>query len=42
MFAERCTLKHIEVSDLVKKKGYHSGRDDAFDTLILDEGIFVF
>ncbi|KAA0146589.1 hypothetical protein FNF27_04602 [Cafeteria roenbergensis] len=28
---------HIPVSDLVREKGYHGGRDEAFDTLVLDD-----
>jgi adenylate kinase len=30
-------FRHISVSDLVREKGYHGGRDDKFDTLILDD-----
>jgi adenylate kinase len=37
MISDRCSLKHLEVSSLIKSKGYHGGRDDTFDTLVLDE-----
>jgi adenylate kinase len=34
---ERSGLTHINVSEYIKEKGYHAGRDEAFDTLIIDE-----
>ncbi|CAM9181730.1 unnamed protein product [Sphacelaria rigidula] len=35
--AERTGLNHINVSDVVRLKQCHEGRDESFDTFILDE-----
>ena len=35
--AERLGLQWLDVTELVKKHECHEGRDEAFDTLILDE-----
>ncbi|CAM9601746.1 unnamed protein product [Ectocarpus sp. 4 AP-2014] len=35
--AERTGLRHINVGDLVRLKQCHEGRDESFDTFILDE-----
>ncbi|EGZ12018.1 hypothetical protein PHYSODRAFT_336490 [Phytophthora sojae] len=36
--AERCqVLSHLNVGDLVKERGLHSGRDEEFDCFVLDE-----
>ena len=35
--AERLGLEWLDVTDLVKKHECHEGRDESFDTLILDE-----
>jgi len=35
--ASRSGMKHIELGTLIKEKQLHSGRDEEFDTLILDE-----
>jgi hypothetical protein len=35
--AEQTGLRHVNVGDIVKAEQCHSGRDAAFDTLILDE-----
>ncbi|TYZ62347.1 hypothetical protein PybrP1_002598 [[Pythium] brassicae (nom. inval.)] len=35
--AERTPLQHVNVGDLVKERELHEGRDEEFDTLVLDE-----
>lgn len=35
--AERMGFKHVNVGDLVKEHNCHEGRDEAYDTYILDE-----
>ena len=37
MIAEQLGYKHINVSQYIVEKGYHAGKDEAFDTFILDE-----
>lgn len=37
LVADRTALRHIRVGDIVKDKGLHAGRDDALDTLLIDE-----
>lgn len=37
LIAERLGMQHISVGDLVKQHKFHDGRDEKFDTLILDE-----
>ncbi|KAJ1977856.1 factor activating pos9 [Dimargaris cristalligena] len=34
-------MEHINVTDLVKARGFHSGLDTEFDTLILDEDLLL-
>lgn len=34
--AERFGLRHISVGDVVRARGFHAGRDAAFDALVLD------
>ena len=35
--AERSGLRRVDVTQLVRQHGCHEGRDESFDTLILDE-----
>jgi adenylate kinase len=37
MIAARVQLKHINVSELIKQQELHEGKDEAFDTFIVDE-----
>lgn len=37
MAAEKTGLKHINVGDLVKQNGCHEGKDEVFDTYIVDD-----
>ncbi|CAM9766657.1 unnamed protein product [Heterosigma akashiwo] len=37
MIAEQLELEHVNIGDLVRKEQCHEGRDEEFDTFILDE-----
>lgn len=37
LLAEELGATHLNVSELVKKEGWYEGRDEKFDTFILDE-----
>ncbi|KAJ3412652.1 hypothetical protein HDV05_000402 [Chytridiales sp. JEL 0842] len=37
IIARETGLTHIEVARMVKEKGFHEGRDEVFDSLIMDE-----
>jgi len=37
LLSSKSGLRHIDVSELVKEKDLHDGRDEEFDTYILNE-----
>ncbi len=35
--ALRFSLRHLNVGDLVRSRGFHEGKNEEFDALVLDE-----